>query len=114
MLGPLVGKMRQTQLPDPTQPLKLERVDQSDQQPPFFSVGFDPNYVVDRIAVNSFGQIILREVKCSRLHYLVSVSLNSPTRRPAVDPVEARIELWGRGAVCWKSERYFFVENPKI
>src|SRR5262245_24541225 len=50
----LICEIRKPQLPDPPQPLKLRRIDESDDQPALGSVGIYPDNVVYRIAVNAF------------------------------------------------------------
>src|SRR6185369_155878 len=52
----LIGVESQSQLFDPSQPLKLPRVDQTHHQLAFATVSAKANYVVDRIAIDSFGQ----------------------------------------------------------
>ena len=52
----LIGIESQSQLFDPSQPLKLLRVDQTHHQLAFATVSAKANYVVDRIAIDSFGQ----------------------------------------------------------
>jgi hypothetical protein len=49
--------MRQPELPNPPQPLKLRRIDQSDQEPPLSRISLNAYDVVYRIAVYSFRQI---------------------------------------------------------
>src|SRR4051794_13544892 len=56
MLGRLIGKIRQPQLPDPPQPLKLRRIDQRNNKPPLIRVGVDTDDVMDRVAVYPFSQ----------------------------------------------------------
>ena len=52
----LIGIESQSQLFDPSQSLKLLRVDQTHHQLAFATVSTEANYVVDRIAIDSFGQ----------------------------------------------------------
>jgi len=52
----LIGIESQSQLLNPSQSLKLLRVDQTHHQLAFATVSAKANYVVDRIAIDSFGQ----------------------------------------------------------
>jgi hypothetical protein len=54
----LIRKIREPKLPDPTQPLKLRRIDQRPRQLPLVRIGRDAYDVVDRVSVNSFVQLI--------------------------------------------------------
>jgi len=52
----LIGIESESQLLDPSQALKLRRVDQTHHQLAFAAVSAKANNVVDRIAIDSFGQ----------------------------------------------------------
>ena len=52
----LISIESQTQLFDASQSLKFLRVDQTHHQLAFATVSAKANYVVDRIAIDSFGQ----------------------------------------------------------
>jgi hypothetical protein len=56
MFGALIGIESQSELFDPAESLKLARVDQTHHQLAFAIVGAKTNDVVDRIAIDSFGQ----------------------------------------------------------
>lgn len=58
MLRALIGKKRQPKLLDAAQTLKFSRINQANKQPAFSRIGFEPNNIVNRIAVNFFRQII--------------------------------------------------------
>ncbi len=58
MLGRLIGKIREAELADPPQTLKLGRVDERDDEPPLIRIGIDTNDVMNRIAVYSLGQFL--------------------------------------------------------
>jgi len=57
MLSALVGEKTQTKLFDATKSLKLRGIDQPHHQLTFFRVSAQSNYVVNWIAIDSFGQI---------------------------------------------------------
>ena len=57
MFGTLIGEMREPELADPAQPLKLGGIDQSDKKPALVGVGFEANDVVNGIPVNLFRQL---------------------------------------------------------
>ncbi len=52
MLGRLVCKVRETELSDPPQPLKLRRVDQRNDKPSLRRVGIDTDNVMDGVAID--------------------------------------------------------------
>src|SRR5689334_20250035 len=52
MFRRLISKIRQPQLPDPPQSLKLRRVDQRNQQPPLVGSGIDTNYIMNRVTID--------------------------------------------------------------
>ena len=54
VLGPLIGKMGKTELPNPPQQLELRRIDQTNDQPPVRLIAPDADYIVNRITVNAF------------------------------------------------------------
>jgi hypothetical protein len=56
MLRCLVSKVSQAELPYSPQPLELGRIHQSDDEAPLVRIGIDPDYVMNRIAVDPFGQ----------------------------------------------------------
>ena len=57
MLCALVGEETQTKLFDATKALKLRGIDQPHHQLTFIGVSAQSNYVVNWIAIDSFGQI---------------------------------------------------------
>jgi hypothetical protein len=57
MLGGLVCEMSESELAYSPEPLELCRIDQTGDEAALRRCGFDPDYVVDRVAVNSFRQI---------------------------------------------------------
>jgi len=56
MLGRLVRKISEAQLPDPTQPLKLRRIHKRDNKAPLRGIRIDPDYIVYGIPVDPFRQ----------------------------------------------------------
>jgi hypothetical protein len=58
MFGSLIGKIREAELANAPQPLELGGVDKRDNEPSLGRIRIDPDNVVNRIAVNSFGQDI--------------------------------------------------------
>ena len=59
----LIREQRETELFDAPQTLKFRRINQSRQQFSFGRVGFQPNNVVNRIAVNFFRQCFLLSLR---------------------------------------------------
>ena len=57
MLGRLIRKICEAKLSDAPQPLKLGRVDQRHDKAALVRIGIDTNYVMNRVAVNSLGQV---------------------------------------------------------
>lgn len=57
MFSRLIGEMGKTKLADASKALKLCGIDQPCDQIAFRCFGIDPDYVVNRVAVNSFRQI---------------------------------------------------------
>jgi hypothetical protein len=57
VLGSLIREVREPELPYPSKPLKLRRVDERDRQPAFRRVRVHADDVVDRVAVDTFRQI---------------------------------------------------------
>src|SRR5690606_18310143 len=57
MLGGLVRKVREPQLPHAPEPLKLRRIDQRRDQHPRPLVEIDLDYIVNRVAVVSFAHV---------------------------------------------------------
>ncbi len=62
MLRRLVCKKRESELFDAPQALKLRRVNQSNEQLSGGCVGFEPNDIVNRIAVNFLRQFLLPKI----------------------------------------------------
>jgi hypothetical protein len=58
MLRRLVSKISQSQLPHPPQPLKLRSIDQPPDQLTAVGTEVNPNYIVNRIAVVTFLQVL--------------------------------------------------------
>jgi hypothetical protein len=58
MLRRLICKMRESELANTAQTLKLRRINQTNQQFALIRIGFETNNIVNRISVNSFSQFI--------------------------------------------------------
>lgn len=58
MFRRLISEISQTELANAPQTLKFRRINQTHEKFAFFGVGFQPNDVVNRIAVYFFGQFI--------------------------------------------------------
>jgi hypothetical protein len=54
MLGPLVSKKADAELPYPPQALEFGRIDETNQQIAFVRIGRQPDNVVNRVAVYFF------------------------------------------------------------
>ena len=54
MLGRLISKIREAQLPDTPKPLKLGRIDQRHKKTSLRRLGINTYYVVNGIAVNAW------------------------------------------------------------
>ena len=59
MLGSLIGIKCQPQLLDAPQTLKFSRIDEPDEKISFIRIGVQANDIVNRVAVDSFRQMIL-------------------------------------------------------
>ena len=55
VFGGLICEIRQTKLPDPSEPLEFRRVDERNDQLAFSGVGVNTNDVMYRIAVDPFS-----------------------------------------------------------
>ena len=53
----LISIETQTELLDPAQPLKFRGIDQANYQPSLVTVVAQRNNIVDRIAIDSLGQV---------------------------------------------------------
>jgi len=58
MLRRLVGKIGEAELAYPPEPLEFARVDERYDELPFGRIRIDADNVVNRIAINSFGQVL--------------------------------------------------------
>jgi hypothetical protein len=54
MFSALISEMRESELSNPPQSLKLSRIDEADKQFSFRRIGLQTNDVMNRIAVNFF------------------------------------------------------------
>jgi len=59
VFGGVIGNISQSQLPYPAQPLELGGVDEPGKQPSLIRIHPNPDYVMNRVAVDSVGQIVI-------------------------------------------------------
>lgn len=58
MFRRLIGEMRESELPNPSQTLKFSRINQADEKFSFVRIGLEADDVVNRIAVYFFRQFV--------------------------------------------------------